>query len=78
MQVIASILSNIFQSKGWQTTVIGAALLTMAGFVQFYCSTDATGGWIDPNCAYYVKGALWAGGIGHLLAPGFTATLGKK
>ena len=76
MEVIAAVIQNVW--KGPLSTVIGVAMLTLAGFVTFYCSVDATGGWIDPRCAYYVKGGLWLTGVGHLLAPNFTASIAKK
>ena len=78
MDLIAQVVANVFKQKGWQTSLLGVALLSIAAYVQFYCATDAkTGGWIDPQCAYYVKAALWAGGIGHALAPGFTAAINR-
>lgn len=78
MPIIASVISNIFKEKGWSTSLVGVGMLLIAGFVQVYCRSDATGGWIDPNCGFYINLALYFSGIGHLLAPGYTATVEKK
>lgn len=77
MDLIGTIIKNVFAQKGWQTTIAGVAMLGLAAFVQTYCRGDATGGWIDPNCAYYLNGAMWLSGIAHILSPGFTAVVSK-
>lgn len=69
MQVIGTLLQNVWGAK--VSTMIGMAILAVGGMVMFYCSTDATGGWIDPNCAMLTKYALLASGLGHVLAPGY-------
>lgn len=78
MELLGSVIKNVFAQKGWQTTIPGVVMLALAAFVQTYCRGDATGGWIDPNCAYYLNGAMWLSGLAHIFAPGFTATIATK